>query len=110
MFQSIELEPTLHDETKEVTIALPWQNGSGGVKSVFAMICAGAEGMKIHVAHWQRQQGTSNVEPGIPMVPDGTVVSKRGRTSGVQAKPGVHSLILSYTAPLGGSVVIEAAR
>lgn len=111
MFQSIELPPTVSPAgepvVNEMTIALPWQGGSGGVKRVFAMITAGAAGMDVDVAHWQRQVGTE-VEA-VPMVPDGSTIVPRGRTAGVQAPADVHALIVAYSAPYGGSVVIEAA-
>lgn len=114
MFQSIELPPTRDDATgeptvNEMTIALPWQGGSGGVKRVFAMIVAGAAGMDIDVAHWQRQIPEVFGVEAVPMVPDGTTVEPRGRTAGIQAPPEAHALIVAYSAPYGGSLVIEAA-
>lgn len=110
MFQTFELPPATEDEPNEVTIALPWQGGSGGVNKVFAMVCAGAGGALINVAHWQRQQGAGPAVEAIRMQPDGTEVPARGRTSGAQAPAGVHALIINYIAPEGGSVVIEGAR
>lgn len=108
MFASIELAPT--DEPREITIALPWQGGSGGVNQVFAMVTAGAEDLTLNVCHWQRHAPGGVLEPGLPVVPDGTVVTARDRTSGVQAPANVHALIINYTGAAGGSVVIEAAR
>lgn len=108
MFQTFELPPAA--EPNEVTIALPWQGGSGGANKVFAMVCAGAGGMDLHVCHWQRRRPGGDLEPGIPMVPDGTTIPGRDRTDGVEAEKDVHALIVNYTAPLGGSVVVEAAR
>ena len=110
MFQTFELPPTAVDERREVTIALPWQGGDGGVNRVWGMVCAGADGVVLHVCHWQRRQPGGELEPGIPMVSDGTTLAGRDRTDGVQAERDVHALIVGYTATAGGSVVIEAAR
>lgn len=108
MFQTFELPPTAGTEARELTFALPWQGGSGGVNRVWGMLCAGAAGMIVHVAHWQRVVG-NDVEA-LPMVPDVTTLTPRGRTAGERAPADVHALIVNYTAPMGGSLVIEAAR
>ena len=109
MFQTFELPATLPEEARELTFALPWQGGDGGVNRVWGMLCAGAGGLIVHVAHWQRATDTG-VEA-LPMVPDVTTLSPRSRTAGERAPAGVHSLIVNYTSPsMGSSLVIEAAR
>jgi hypothetical protein len=109
MFQSIELPATTAGESHELVIALPWQGGSGGVNSVYAMLVAGADGLKVNVAHWRYldASGTPSLEP---VVPDATDLPAFTRTAGEKCPVPAHALILNYSAPAGAAVVIEAAR
>lgn len=108
MFQTIQLDPTGPDEVREVVIGLPWQNGIGGVKAVNATIGTGNKPMKLTVAHWRvHEDGDSRP---VGMVDDGTVIDGLTDTGGVDAPPNTRSLVVDYTAELGGFVVIEATR
>ncbi|HEY1178869.1 MAG TPA: hypothetical protein VGF17_22170 [Phytomonospora sp.] len=108
MFQTIPLDPTAPDEKREVIIGLPWQGGTGGVKSVNATIGAGNKPMKIGVAHFRVVENGGNRPVG--MVDDGTVLEGLTDTGGVDAPKNSRSLVIDYTAELGGFVVIEASR
>lgn len=108
MFQTVLLEATGPGEVKEVVIGLPWQGGSAGVQVVNATIGAGNSPMTIGVAHWRVHENGGSRPVG--MVDDGTVLQGLTDTGGVNAPPNTRSLVIDYTAELGGFVVIEATR
>lgn len=105
MFQSIELPPTT--EPREVVVALPWQGGDGGVTKVWGMLTAGASGLEVHVAHWRYVDTAGNVAA-APLVPDGLVLPAFSRSGGERCPVQAHALIVNYSAPDGGALVIEA--
>lgn len=103
MFEIVQLDATAPAEVREVVIALPWQGGAGGVTDVYVNIVAPNSAVTLAVAHFRGTYGLSH------MVADNTVLTQYDDTGGVEAPDGTYSLVLNYNAPLGASVVIEAA-
>lgn len=106
MFQSVTIPATAVDVQNELVVTLPWQGGSGGIERVFVNITAGSGGAKLGVAQFLTNDGVSR-KP-VDMVAKGTVLTGFTDTGGVEAVDYTYALYIKYTAPAGGSLIIEA--
>lgn len=103
MFSVVNLPATPKDVVYEQVVGLPDFGGAMGVTDRYVHLHAGNADARLVVAHWQMNDGGIEL-----MVPDGTLVKALGRTPGLRAPNGAHSLVVDYTAELGLSVVVEA--
>lgn len=107
---TVMLPPTAVDAYERVNIGMPW-NGPSGVMDggeVFACVIAADKGMKIRLAHFQvRKPNDAHPEE---MVAPNTVLGENADTGGQLAPNSTRSLVLEYSAPQGGSVVIEGKK
>lgn len=106
MFQTITIPATAADVQNELVVTLPWQGGSGGIERVFVNVTAGSGGAKLGVAQFLTNDGVTR-KP-VDMVAKGTVLAGFVDTGGVEAVDYTYALYLKYTAPAGGSLIIEA--
>lgn len=106
MFQSVTIPATLPDVITELVIALPWQGGSGGITDVWVDIVSGSGGMKLALAQFVTNDGVAR-KP-VDMVPKGTTLTGFSDSGGVKVVEDTYALYLNYTAPSGGSLIIEA--
>jgi hypothetical protein len=110
MFQSIDLPASPADGSVATkVIALPWSPNPSfsGITRVNANIVANNADVTLKVAHWQVNDGSRRL---VPMVADGSVVKALADTGGQPAPAKTYALVIDYVAPLGASVIVEAAK